>query len=90
MLTRAIVLSDREAIEPSDLDLPEEGLIEAEQSFRAMKFRVVQRFEHDFLATVLHAHQGNITRAAIAAKKDRRSFWELLRKHDLLAKAHRD
>jgi len=90
VLTRAIVLSDREAIEPSDLDLPEEGLIEAEQSFRAMKFRVVQRFEHDFLATVLHAHQGNITRAAIAAKKDRRSFWELLRKHDLLAKAHRD
>ena len=90
VLTRAIVLSDRDSIEPSDLDLPEDVSSAEEQSFRAMKSRVVQRFEHDFLATVLRAHQGNITRAAIAVKKNRRSFWELLRKHDLLTEAHRD
>jgi DNA-binding NtrC family response regulator len=90
VLTRAIVLSDRDSIEPADLDLPEEVSSAEQQSFRAMKSRAVQRFEHDFLATVLHAHQGNITRAAIAAKKDRRSFWELLRKHGLLTRARRD
>jgi two-component system response regulator GlrR len=90
VLTRAIVLSDREAIEVSDLDLPKEGLIEADQSFRAMKSRAVQRFEHDFLATVLRAHHGNITRAAFAVKKDRRTFWGLLRKYDLLTSARRD
>jgi two-component system response regulator GlrR len=85
VLTRAIVLSDRDSIEPWDLDLPEDSLTAEEQSFHAMKSRAVQRFEHDFLATVLYAHDGNITRAAFAAKKNRRAFWELLRKHGLLA-----
>ncbi len=85
VLTRAIVLSDRDSIELLDFDLPEDGPSAEDQSFRAMKSRAVQRFEHDFLATVLHAHDGNITRAAFAVKKNRRAFWQLLRKHDLLA-----
>ena len=90
VLTRAIVLSDHDSIEPSDLDLPEDGPAAEEQSFRAMKSHAVQRFEHDFLATVLRAHDGNITRAASAVKKNRRAFWELLRKHGLLAGARHD
>ncbi len=89
VLTRAIVLSDRDSVEPSNLDLPDNFAAE-EQSFQAMKSRAVQRFEHDFLATVLHAHDGNITRAAFAVKKNRRAFWELLRKHGLLAAARRN
>ena len=90
VLTRAIVLSDHDSIELSDLDLPEDSPTAEDQSFRAMKSRAVQRFEHDFLATVLHSHHGNITRAASAAKKNRRAFWELLRKHGLLAGARHD
>jgi two-component system, NtrC family, response regulator GlrR len=86
VLLRAMVLSDRDSIEPSDLDLPGDGLATEQQSFRAMKSRAVQRFERDFLATVLRAHEGNITRAALAAKKNRRAFWELLRKHGLLTR----
>jgi two-component system response regulator GlrR len=88
VLTRAIVLSERDSIEPSDLDLPD-SLTAKEHSFQAMKSRAVQRFEHDFLAAVLDAHDGNITRAAFAVKKNRRAFWELLRKHGLLASARR-
>ena len=84
VLLRAIVLSDHGLIEPSDLDLPGDDLAAEDQSFRAMKSRAVRRFERDFLATVLRAHAGNITRAAFAAKKNRRAFWELLRKHGLL------
>ena len=90
VLMRAIVLSDRYEIELSDFNLPEDGHAVEDQSFRTMKSRVVWRFEHDFLATVLRAHQGNITRAASAVKKNRRAFWELLRKHSLLAAASRD
>jgi len=90
VLTRAIVLSDQDSIEPSDLDLPEDGLAAENQSFATLKSRVVWRFEHDFLATILHAHKGNITRAASAVKKNRRAFWELLRKHGLLTDARRD
>jgi two-component system, NtrC family, response regulator GlrR len=89
VLMRAIVLCDRDSIEASDLDLPDEGPAAEDQSFRTMKSRVVWRFEHDFLATVLRVHHGNITRAASAVKKDRRAFWELLRKHNLLADVNR-
>jgi two-component system response regulator GlrR len=90
VLIRAIALSDRDSIEASDLDLPDDAPAAEEHSFRAMKSRAIRRFEHDFLATVLRAHQGNITRAAFAVKKNRRAFWELLRKHDLLADVGRD
>ena len=89
VLMRAIVLSDRYEIELSDLNLPDNGHAVEDQSFQTMKSRVVWRFEHDFLTSVLHAHRGNITRAAIAAKKNRRAFWQLLRKHDLLPRAER-
>lgn len=51
-----------------------------------MKSDAIQRFERDFLSTMLRAHQGNITRAALAAKKNRRAFWELLRKHGMLSR----
>jgi transcriptional regulator with PAS, ATPase and Fis domain len=90
VLTRALVLCDRDTIELSDLNLPDDGAIEVGLSFQQTKSRVVQRFEHDFLETVLHAHDGNITRAARAVKKNRRAFWELLRKHNLLAGAARE
>jgi len=90
VLMRAIVLSDQEVIEALDIDLPNEESFVEDQSFQTMKSRVVWRFEHDFLAAALHAHQGNITRAALAVKKNRRAFWELLRKHNLLADVGHD
>jgi two-component system response regulator GlrR len=89
VLMRAMVLSDRNEIESSDLSLSEDGDTVEDQSFQTMKSRVVWRFEHDFLISVLHAHHGNISRAAVAAKKNRRAFWQLLRKHGLLAPARR-
>jgi two-component system, NtrC family, response regulator GlrR len=89
VLMRAIVLSDRHEIELSDLNLPEDGHAVEDQSFQTLKSRVVWRFEHDFLTSVLRAHRGNITRAAFAAKKNRRAFWQLLRKHGLLPRARR-
>lgn len=89
VLMRAIVLSERHEIELADLNLPEDGHTVEDQSFQTMKSRVVWRFEHDFLMSVLHAHRGNITRAAVAAKKNRRAFWQLLRKHGLLPRARR-
>jgi DNA-binding NtrC family response regulator len=90
VLMRAIVLSDRCEIELSDLSLPDNGPAAEEQSFQTMKSRVVWQFEHDFLTSVLHAHRGNITHAASAVKKNRRAFWELLRKHGLLTGGRRD
>jgi DNA-binding NtrC family response regulator len=90
VLTRAIVLCDRATIELSDLNLPEDGVTDEPSSFQTMKSRAIRRFEHDFLETTLRAHQGNITQAARAVKKNRRAFWELLRKHGLLPAATRE
>jgi transcriptional regulator with PAS, ATPase and Fis domain len=90
VLTRAVVLSDRNTIESSDLNLPDEAAAAEDQSCQAAKSRVVRHFEHDFLETILRAHEGNITHAAIAVKKNRRAFWELLRKHGLLVGTTRD
>jgi two-component system response regulator GlrR len=89
VLMRATVPSDHNEIEPSDLNLPGDAQAAEDQSFQTMKSRVVWRFEHDFLTLVLHAHHGNISRAAVAAKKNRRAFWQLLRKHGLVTRATR-
>ena len=89
VLMRAIILSDHNEIEPSDLNLPGDAQAAEDQSFQTMKSRVVWRFEHDFLTSVLHAHHGNISHAAVAAKKNRRAFWQLLRKHGLVPRVTR-
>jgi DNA-binding NtrC family response regulator len=90
VLIRAIVLCNGDTIQFRDLSLPDHGDAGEKDSFQKTKARVVRRFEHDFLATVLRAHQGNITRAARAVRKNRRAFWELLRKHNLLQNVKRD
>ncbi len=83
VLTRAVLLSDRAAIEVCDLSLPEEPAAVEPDSFKAAKSRAVNCFERDYLEAVLSAHNGNITHAANAARKNRRAFWQLLRKHNL-------
>lgn len=60
-----------------------------EQPFQQAKNSVVQRFEKAYIRAVLVRNQGNITRAARTAKKHRRSFWELMRKHNIDAEIYR-
>jgi two-component system response regulator GlrR len=83
VLTRALVLSEAAEIQPEDLSLPMLLENSNNDSFRAEKERVVRAFERDYLQKILDRHQGNITHAAQAAAKNRRAFWELLRKHGL-------
>ena len=84
VLIRALVLSEGAEIEVEDLAL-RSGSPEPLQdgSFRTLKAQVVRDFELGYLQTMLDRHGGNITRAAHAAGKNRRAFWELLRKHGI-------
>jgi DNA-binding NtrC family response regulator len=59
-------------------------------SFREAKRRVVERFERQYLQDLLRVHRGNISRASEAAQKNRRAFWELLRKHHIDAARFRE
>lgn len=57
--------------------------------FQQAKNSVVQRFETAYIRAALVRNQGNITRAARTAQKHRRSFWELMRKHNIDADIYR-
>jgi two-component system, NtrC family, response regulator GlrR len=76
-------------IDASDLDLPgtrvepPSGHASGGNSLRETKLRVVQSFEREYLVELLRRCKGNITRAAAAAGKDRRSLQRLIRRHQL-------
>jgi DNA-binding NtrC family response regulator len=52
-------------------------------SLRVAKSKVIGHFEKGFIENLLLIHQGNITASAAAAGKNRRAFWELIRKHKI-------
>jgi two-component system response regulator GlrR len=51
------------------------------ESFQQAKNRMVEQFEKTYIKGLLLSHHGNISWAAKAAQKNRRAFWELIRKH---------
>ena len=55
----------------------------ANESFQSAKKRVVDDFERRYIEALLAQHHGNLTHAASSAKKNRRAFFELVRKHHI-------
>jgi two-component system, NtrC family, response regulator GlrR len=81
VVQRATVLSERRVIRGRDLLLrPIKSSLQSE-SLREAKARIVGNFESAYIKRLLLTYKGNITRAAQAAGKNRRAFWELIRKH---------
>ena len=75
-----MALADSGLIRANDL------LLSAEQpqgpsSFREEKARIVTEFERNYVIRLLNACGGNVSEAARVAGKNRRAFWELIRKH---------
>ncbi len=83
IIQRATVLGEDNMIGPLDLELPGLAMRLEASSFKALKARVIEDFERSYLQQLLAEHDGNITRAARAADKNRRALWELLRKHQI-------
>ena len=98
VIQRAVAMGAGEVLEAHDLDLPKldrpglngptvalvsRGIISTDSSFQNMKAQVIEEFERTYLGELLTAHQGNISKAARAAKKERRAFQRLLQKHGL-------
>jgi DNA-binding NtrC family response regulator len=79
LVARAVALAESEVIESDDLNLPCATPADCPSSFREAK----AQFERAFIEDLLLTHQGNITRAAQTAHKNRRAFWELIRKHHI-------
>ncbi|CAG9244925.1 Transcriptional regulatory protein GlrR [Paraburkholderia unamae] len=82
VIERAVLFCGGPVIDADDLALPEpRGPDIAPESFRDAKARSVTAFERDYIERLLATHAGNITQAATAARKNRRAFFELMRKH---------
>lgn len=85
VLQRAIVVAGDNPLKAEHLNLPHHDALpdRIDESFQRLKAETIARFEHRLLSRLMAEHQGNITHAARAAKKNRRAFWQLLCKHGL-------
>jgi DNA-binding NtrC family response regulator len=82
-IQRAVVFSTQPIIGVEDIFLPEgEACLEV-RTFKDAKSQAVTQFEKKYIQDLLSANQGNISQSAKAAQKDRRAFWELIRKHKI-------
>jgi transcriptional regulator with GAF, ATPase, and Fis domain len=94
VIHRAAATAIGHVLQAQDLDLPDHGPAGSttvapktgvidQCGFQAMKMKVVDEFERTYLCEILSANQGNISKAARAAQKERRAFQRLLHKHGL-------
>jgi DNA-binding NtrC family response regulator len=83
IVQRAAILSAQAFITSDDIFLPVSSVAPGEMSFKILKARAVAEFEVSCIRQLLELNGGNITKAAAAAKKNRRAFWQLMRKHHL-------
>jgi two-component system response regulator GlrR len=86
VIERALLLSTSPTLSGDDIDL---GSCDAghaaidDTSFHAAKARVIEQFERSYIEHLLATYSGNITHAAQEAKKNRRAFFALIRKHQI-------
>jgi two-component system, NtrC family, response regulator GlrR len=83
-LGRDVEVCDLPFRPPSEPVVPEQQHASA-TSLKAAKRELVLRFEREYIEKVLKENEGNITRAAMASGKERRTFFELMRKHGINA-----
>ena len=83
---RAVLFCQGPLIEAGDLRIGGELPVGDDvESFRLAKARMVDAFERTYIERLLAVNGGNVTRAASAAQKNRRAFFELMRKHAIVA-----
>jgi DNA-binding NtrC family response regulator len=76
----AVALCDGPLICASDLSLAGDQT-QSPRSFREAKAQIITEFEREYITRLLVSCDGNVSEAARAAHKNRRAFWELIRKH---------
>ncbi|HKG79013.1 MAG TPA: sigma-54 dependent transcriptional regulator [Pyrinomonadaceae bacterium] len=86
-IERAVMFCATATIEESDIVLPATHTRQQGESFQEAKAKVIEQFEKEYIQNLLLSHQGNISKAAQAANKNRRAFWELIRKHQMDVRA---
>jgi DNA-binding NtrC family response regulator len=88
-IERAVMLSESECINGADVLLPENEVSADGESFQQSKSRMIVQFERTYIQRLMAVHQGNVSQAARAAKKNRRAFWALIRKYNIDVRSFR-
>ena len=89
VIERAAIFSTTILIDLEDIRLLAHETPAVQDSFREAKARAVSAFEKSYIRDLLLAFEGNISKSARAAGKNRRAFWELIRKHRIDVKGFR-
>jgi two-component system, NtrC family, response regulator GlrR len=82
-IERAVMFAESASLTEADVVLPVSDTTPTEESFQQAKAKIIEQFERDYIQRLLLSHDGNISKSAQAARKNRRAFWELIRKHGL-------
>jgi two-component system, NtrC family, response regulator GlrR len=84
-IERAVLMGTNSVLQPEDLQLTAHSAMpaSADESLCVAKARMIAAFETDYIQRLLATCNGNITRAAQAAGKNRRAFFELMRKYGI-------
>jgi DNA-binding NtrC family response regulator len=90
VIERVAVLSPQKVIQADQIILPGENNHLGRLSFQEMKANVISQFETTYIQNLLTACNGNISRAAQAAQKERRTFWQLVRKYKIDVQQFKD
>jgi DNA-binding NtrC family response regulator len=85
VILRGVLLTPHSRLQAEDIDF-DDGCcadIAAPMGFREAKAQAVESFERHYLEALLARSGGNISRAAREAHKNRRAFFELLRRREI-------
>ena len=87
VIERAVIFARGEVID----ELPQFDADAASEllPFKEAKQKVVEDFERRYISDLLTIHNGNISRAALAAKKHRRAFLHLIQKYGIESRKFR-
>jgi two-component system response regulator GlrR len=90
VIERAVLLTQRPVLGAEDIEVSDQSApMPAGEPFQRAKARAIEHFERTYIEQLLIDHQGNISRAARAASKNRRALWQLIRKHRIEARRFR-
>lgn len=83
VVEQTVVLSSQALIGEGDINLQDDEEGVARGTFQEAKGQLIRRFEKTYIQDLLLANGGNVSKAARAANKNRRAFWQLICKHHI-------
>jgi two-component system response regulator GlrR len=83
VIERAVIFCHQTIMKSADIVLPYSNEIVSQESFKVAKAKTIAQFEKEYIKGLLLANNGNISKAARVAQKNRRALWALIQKHHI-------